>query len=300
MEDVDSADLIEIAMEARDAAKQSANPDSPADPRQSEADVCAVGTPCAYEEALLKLLPLGEAPKSFLVDTLLKFAQDTNYMPTLAATAEELLRTAGADIDADGVTAALALLEPFADAEADAARAKLAALHKAGQQAHETLAKLEPIVQLEPQMGAQQEWAVLQGQCYSGERIGSFAYKLCPFDKLLQDGRSLGTYAGWATWTPTEGHEGERYYEYAMRFGNGEVCDGVGPRSATVLFACGEEEKMLSVSEPSTCTYEGVFSTPSACDPEALRRKDEGLQQMARAAGLPYEMGAEARAILEP
>ena len=65
-----------------------------------------------------------------------------------------------------------------------------------------------------------------------------------------------------------------------------------------MLLACAPADKLVSVSEPSTCVYEAVFFTPSACETETLQRKHEALQQAASAAGLPYDAGDGVRRIL--
>ena len=82
-----------------------------------------------------------------------------------------------------------------------------------------------------------------------------------------------------------------------MAFHEGEECP-VGPRNSTVVFECGPEDKLLSVSEPSVCVYEGLFSTPSVCQPADLRKKHEELLEAAAAAGLTYEIGQTTKEIL--
>ena len=82
-----------------------------------------------------------------------------------------------------------------------------------------------------------------------------------------------------------------------MRFEQGEPCNGT-PRRASVLFVCGEVDKLEHVSEPSTCVYEARFATPSACDNVELRAKHERLAAAAEAAGLPYEPSAVLRELL--
>ena len=82
-----------------------------------------------------------------------------------------------------------------------------------------------------------------------------------------------------------------------MDFQEGEACLS-GPRNATIVFECGREDKLIEVNEPSVCVYMARFSTPSACQPEALRKMHEDLVVAAEKAGLPYEMGEQTKQIL--
>lgn len=74
MADVDSADLIEVAMEAKEAEEEA-----------GEAASCAnAASACGFEEALLKLLPLGELPPEELADLVRKFAEQNDQMASFA------------------------------------------------------------------------------------------------------------------------------------------------------------------------------------------------------------------------
>ena len=50
-----------------------------------------------------------------------------------------------------------------------------------------------------------------------------------------------------------------------MRFAGGARCWNGPLRSANVILRCGAYGEMLSVSEPETCSYEIVATTPAAC-----------------------------------
>ncbi|KAL1499667.1 hypothetical protein AB1Y20_011864 [Prymnesium parvum] len=295
MGEVDAADVIEVAMEAREEAAASVNAEVDGEEQQSDARDSA---PSSFEAALLELLPLDKAPQAYLVELLLRFAQETKHMRELVKITAGLLRSTPHRHDPEEVAAALALLEPFVDAEADAARAKVAALEKSDREALDEIAFLEPIIALEPDMGEEQEWFALFGQCYDSPPSGLFQYKFCPFNNFLQDGHLLGNYSGWTEIPPdARTRDGQVLYGRAMAFTNGALCMGE-PRNATVLMTCGQEDKLLSVSEPTTCVYEGLFSSPSACEIEALRAKHTQLEEAARAAGLPYEPSENLRDLL--
>jgi protein kinase C substrate 80K-H len=304
MADVDSADMLMVAMEAKEAA------DAPA---------CTYAhSACGREAELLALLPIAQLPTSDLIELVQTFSALTGQMPLLPKVVGALLQGVGRQLDEQAAAAALALLEPFVDAEADAARAELKRREEAIANANQIIAELTPIAALEEEFGASQQWFALHSECFSAS-IGSFKYSLCPFGTFTQDGRSLGRYAGWTKLeTPQQGQQEQQAQQAVsatggvapvepsassateprrMRFEQGEPCNGT-PRRASVLFVCGEDDKLEHVNEPSTCVYEARFATPSACDNVELRAKHERLAAAAEAAGLPYEPSAVLRELL--
>lgn len=52
---------------------------------------------------------------------------------------------------------------------------------------------------------------------------------------------------------------------YTMKFHEGDYCYNFGARTAHVHFTCGNENKLLSAREPSTCFYEFEAEGPVAC-----------------------------------
>ena len=297
MADVDSADVIMVAMEAKEAREEAAD--------GTEAGGACAGVPaaCGHEAELLALLPLAKAPLDEMRRLVLHFAKQTGQLTKLSEISGALLEGTGATIDGAAVVAALALLEPFHDADADAARAALSHAESTAASASSTVGELEPIEALERTgaFGEAFEWAALHAECYElTER--TFKYKLCPFRTFTQDGRSLGVYASWqqqqqqavvtaagATESPASGR--------TMLFDNGEACDTV-PRRASVAFECGEHDQLVTVEEPSKCVYTATFRTPSACSTEALRAQHEALDVAAKAAGLPYEPSEALKGLL--
>ena len=225
------------------------------------------------------------------VNGIMRAAHVFGRMP-LAQVSAALLRGAGVSLDEAAVAAALTLLEPFKDVAADEARAALAALDGSPSRHKVTIDQLERVEAIRADFGEDFEWFALYDSCYTA-RHGSFEYRLCPFDTFSQDGRSLGKYTGWAQ----QGAGDARERTMEMMFANGESC-GATPRSARVSFTCGEEDKLLTVEEPSTCTYTATFRTPSACSTELVRKLHLELAAAAAGQGLPYEPDQTVKTVL--
>ena len=312
MEDVDSADLIEVAMEAKDASRAYDADGYQSDGAQGAPQACRdAADACGFEVDLLKLLPLETMPIEELQTLVRDFAQAHGQVALLAQVSAALLRGAGVSLDEAAVDAALSLLEPFHDADADAARASLKALESAASNDDQTVAELEPVEALNSDFGDAHEWHALHSQCYTAKH-GAFEYRLCPFDTFAQDGRSLGKYEGWRQVQPWEKPVDGRVakapltareadsigmHPREMVFGDGEMCADK-PRSARVLFKCADEDGLLGVVEPETCAYVAIFGTPSACTTDSVRAAHAELAAAAAAAGLPYEPDAAVKTLL--
>jgi protein kinase C substrate 80K-H len=314
MDDVDNADLIEVAMEARDAAREaggggggggtSPNPDA----ADAAAGACEAHGTCEYEAKLLELMPLHTLPPPVARDVLLSlYASSAADARRLGHVSAALLHPRGKALDAAAVEAAVALLDGFADADADAARAALEAQQAAVAGAKASVEELAPIEALRAQLafGGAHEWFHLHaGQCLELFEA-PFRYKLCPFGVFEQDGRSLGKFKAWATpdrpavdaAAATEAAKAGLLTSTAMGFDGGDECNGA-PRRATALFACGEEAALKTVAEPLTCVYVAVVTTPAACDVEELRRLHHALAEAARAEGLEYRASEQLLALL--
>lgn len=96
------------------------------------------------------------------------------------------------------------------------------------------------------------------------DAAGAFHYEVCMFDRAsqfvkyrTQHKTSLGQWAGFE-----EGHS-------VAVFAGGEECGALAPRSMRVYIRCGVAES-LTVTEPVTCQYEGVLTTPLVCSSTAL------------------------------
>lgn len=108
----------------------------------------------------------------------------------------------------------------------------------------------------------------LLGRCFS-MTDDSYKYEFCPFSNVTQHEQSLrwNPYSGilgvWQEW------EIENNTFIAMVMREGDAC-GSKHRTMKVFLRCGKENKVLNVSEPSTCNYHMNFSTPYVCNDQVM------------------------------
>ena len=110
---------------------------------------------------------------------------------------------------------------------------------------------------------------------------GKYVYRCCYFKKCEQKDEGGYSWTSLGTWSAEDenaAEEEEAEGEDAdaddakegrglkvMRFAGGARCWNGPLRSANVILQCGAYGEMLSVSEPETCSYEIVATTPAAC-----------------------------------
>jgi len=119
--------------------------------------------------------------------------------------------------------------------------------------------KLENI--LEQDFGNLLQFESLYDQCFEFNDA-KYVYELCPFKSAAQKegGRStsLGNFKEWR-----KGYS-------QMFFDNGARCWSGPIRNVVATLVCGQETRVLEVSEPSICDYTMTLETPQACSEDEL------------------------------
>ena len=107
------------------------------------------------------------------------------------------------------------------------------------------------------------DYLAIRDQCYDYEER-EYTYRICMFKIAKQIPKDGGTQVILGFWDSWNGPTDNKYLK--MKYSNGAVCWNGPPRSVTVTFQCGIEQKIVHVREPSRCEYTMIFETPIACD----------------------------------
>ena len=148
--------------------------------------------------------------------------------------------------------------------EADAARAEYEVVRGKITTLQESINQAKNMV--ETDYGFAEEFATLKDQCFEFTD-NEYTYKHCVFDYCEQkpkhggSGTRLGKFEQWVH----EGSDQETNSYTGMMYSGGQQCWNGPARSTKVIFRCGLENKLLSVTEPNKCEYEMVFETPASC-----------------------------------
>jgi protein kinase C substrate 80K-H len=111
--------------------------------------------------------------------------------------------------------------------------------------------------------GPDNAFLALKGKCFDYNQ-GHYTYTLCPFDNVRQGGTNMGRWKSWGE--QTYGAWGGKHDYSKMVYEDGERCWSGPARSVAVRVVCGETNAILTVDEPSMCTYTMVFQTPAICE----------------------------------
>ena len=92
---------------------------------------------------------------------------------------------------------------------------------------------------------------------------GKFTYSVCVMEKVTQR-ESEGGDAELGNFSTIE--EDAATGGAVIHYTDGAHCWGINePRKADVFVTCGQENKVLSATEPSTCYYTFQMESPAAC-----------------------------------
>ena len=99
-----------------------------------------------------------------------------------------------------------------------------------------------------------------EGQCFE-YNAAEYVYEVCPYGdaKQKQNGNTIANLGRWQSLA-----DGETNIS-VWKFTGGAQCWNGPQRSMTVKLQCGNENKILSASEPNKCEYEMEMITPVMC-----------------------------------
>nr|KAJ3419305.1 hypothetical protein HK105_007112 [Polyrhizophydium stewartii] len=117
-------------------------------------------------------------------------------------------------------------------------------------------------------MGPAREWETLFKKCFQFQDP-EYKYEMCLFDSIKQTPKSgfgdvsLGSFSRWGNRAGSNLAADTKYA--SMMFENGQGCWNGPARSVEVVFQCGLDTKILTVSEPNKCEYRIEAMSPAVC-----------------------------------
>ncbi|KAI9325885.1 glucosidase II beta subunit-like-domain-containing protein [Zopfochytrium polystomum] len=118
-------------------------------------------------------------------------------------------------------------------------------------------------------MGPNDEMAILLDQCVELD-TPEYVYEICFFKMANQKSKNGGStlIGNWSNWTGKDltQFSGKNLKYTEAKFDNGLYCWNGPSRSVTVSFECGDDNRLLSVTEPNKCEYAARIETPALCD----------------------------------
>ena len=88
-------------------------------------------------------------------------------------------------------------------------------------------------------------------------QVASYLYSICIFGDAKQDQTKLGNWK----YDPSRDYSLNHTVEYL----GGQRCWNGIERKLVVDFKCGEKEEIVSITEPSTCSYYAIMKSPCFC-----------------------------------
>ena len=201
VEDIDVADLLEVAILARDQPCQTRARETSEDASSSResTQTCAAMSTASHEADLLALLrPLADAHIADLRALLREYYRENEQAALLAHTNRELLAQSGEPLDDQLVASALDLVSPFSHPPAVEAREAHAGALSAIERSRRIVDELSPHEAFvrRGDYGRDFEWRSLHGRCLSHSE-SSERYQVCPFRHFRQGQILVGNYSGW-------------------------------------------------------------------------------------------------------